>query len=364
MTNPSLDFDIAVVGAGIAGLTCAQQLQQAGYRVVILEKSRGVGGRLATRRLHETLADHGTCYLTPKGEAFRGLLEQLVTAGGVQSWTDTVHELSLAGTLSESSATDRYPRYVAPHGMTAIAKWLATALDIRLNHLVQSLALVNDHWQLTIQRTEPDRTKTTETLTVGAIVLTIPAPQATVLLQTLSAAVLPEAFLEQVQGVAFLPCLSVIAGYESERQQDWLSQYPDVRSLSFVKDGNLAWLGLDSSKRSLPSQSGLPQPVFVVQSTAAFAEQYLDAIDLQPAGYQLLKQASERLVPWLAKPDWLQVHRWRYAVPMLPRTELYLAAKTRAPLFCAGDWCGGMKAEQAFLSGLAVSEHLNHQLQN
>ncbi|HEY9882642.1 MAG TPA: FAD-dependent oxidoreductase, partial [Thermosynechococcaceae cyanobacterium] len=67
MTNPSLDFDIAVIGAGMAGLTCAQQLQQTGDRVVILEKSRGVGGRIATRRLHETLADHGTCYLTPKG---------------------------------------------------------------------------------------------------------------------------------------------------------------------------------------------------------------------------------------------------------------------------------------------------------
>ena len=43
MTNFSLDYDMAVIGAGMAGLTCAKQLQKAGDRVVILEKSRGVG---------------------------------------------------------------------------------------------------------------------------------------------------------------------------------------------------------------------------------------------------------------------------------------------------------------------------------
>ena len=362
MPTSSLDFDIAVIGAGMAGLTCARQLQQAGDRVVVLEKSRGVGGRIATRRLHETLADHGTCYLAPEGGAFRGLLDRLVTAGVVQSWTDTVHELNSAGVLSESPATDRYPRYVASTGMTAIAKFLATDLEIRLHHLVQSLALVDEHWQLTIQKTEPDFTKTIETLTVGAIVLAIPAPQAATLLQTVPSEVLPGAFLEQVQAVAFLPCLSVMAGYAPDRQHDWFSQYPDVRSLTFVKDGNLAWIGLDSSKRSLSSQDEWQQTVFVVQSAPAFAEQYLEAIDLQAAGYQLLKRSAERLAPWLSKPDWLQVHRWRYAFPKAPVTAPYLDAKTKAPLLCAGDWCGGRKAEQAFLSGLAVAEHLSQWL--
>lgn len=354
MTNASLDFDIAIIGAGIAGLTCARQLQQAGDRVVILEKSRGLGGRIATRRLHETLADHGACYLTPKGEAFRAWVEQLTEAGIMQSWTDTVHTLSPNGTLSESPAAERYPRYVAPAGMTAIAKALATDLDIRFSHLVQSLTLVdNAYWQLTTQKTNPDQTRSTESLTAKTLVVAIPAPQAAVLLQTLPSETLPETFLKQVQGVSFVPCLSVMAGYAPDRQQDWLSQYTDVRSLTFSKDGNLAWLGVDSSKRVAPSQ-----PVFVVQSTAAFAEQYLDAIDLQAAGYQLLKRSAEKLTPWLAKPDWLQVHRWRYAFAKTPLTEPYVAATTPAPLVCAGDWCGGMKAEDAFLSGLAVAKYI------
>ncbi len=44
-------FEIAVIGAGVAGLTCAQKLQQTGRRVVVFDKSQGLGGRLATRRL-------------------------------------------------------------------------------------------------------------------------------------------------------------------------------------------------------------------------------------------------------------------------------------------------------------------------
>ncbi len=357
MNYAATDFDVAVIGAGMSALTCARQLQHAGYRVVILEKSRGVGGRVATRRLHGTLADHGTCYLTPKGEAFRSLLLPMIATGVLTVWTDTVHELGADGTLH---AADANPRFIAPDGMTAIAKFLAHDLDIRLSHVVKTIAQGDDgHWQVTCQHTAPDQTMTTVTLSAGAIVVAIPAPQAVMLLQTLPVGVLPDAFLQQVQSVTFTPCLSVIAGYAVDRRQEWLSQYPNVCSVTFTKDGNLAWLGDDSSKRK-----DAPQPVFVVQSTAAFAEQYLDAISLQSAGYTLLKRAAERLqAAWLATPDWLQVHRWRYAFARSPLADPDLSAETAAPLVCAGDWCGGQKVEQAFLSGLAAAASIDRQLQ-
>lgn len=56
--------DIALIGAGIVALVCAQQLTQAGYSVVVVEKSRGLVRRLATRRLHRIWADHGACQLS------------------------------------------------------------------------------------------------------------------------------------------------------------------------------------------------------------------------------------------------------------------------------------------------------------
>jgi renalase len=69
-------IEVAVIGAGIAGLTCAQKLQQAGKSVVLIDKSRGLGGRLATRRLAGTHADHGVCYLQAKGDRFQHWIDE------------------------------------------------------------------------------------------------------------------------------------------------------------------------------------------------------------------------------------------------------------------------------------------------
>lgn len=109
--------DIVVIGAGMAGLVCAQQLSQAGYSVLVLDKSRGLGGRLATRRLHGTWADRGACYLKPKGELFRHFVEILRSRHILEVWTEEVYELTAGAPLSEPK--NRSPRYVAPAGMSA-----------------------------------------------------------------------------------------------------------------------------------------------------------------------------------------------------------------------------------------------------
>lgn len=127
--------DIAVIGAGIAGLVCAQQLSQAGYSVVVVEKSRGLGGRLATRRLHGTLADRGACYLKPKSELLKRFVEILRSRNILEIWTDEVYELTTGVPFSEPN--NRSPHYVAPGGMSAMLSGLAAADEInnQLRHL-------------------------------------------------------------------------------------------------------------------------------------------------------------------------------------------------------------------------------------
>src|SRR4028118_2371524 len=78
-------FDVAVIGAGMAGLSCAQRLRQAGYSVAVVEKSRGAGGRVATRRVQGPRAAHGGCYLAPQGGGGvggGGLWRELAARGG------------------------------------------------------------------------------------------------------------------------------------------------------------------------------------------------------------------------------------------------------------------------------------------
>jgi predicted NAD/FAD-dependent oxidoreductase len=113
-------FDVAVIGAGMAGLSCAQRLRQAGYSVAVVEKSRGAGGRVATRRVQGTRADHGARYLEPQGDAVQGLIEVLVDRHILKLWTDSVGEFRQGEMFSIPSSC-----YVAPAGMNAIGKYLA-----------------------------------------------------------------------------------------------------------------------------------------------------------------------------------------------------------------------------------------------
>jgi renalase len=343
MTTSALHFDVAIIGAGIAGLACASTLQQAGQRLVVLEKSRGVGGRVATRRLPTTRADHGTCYLSPKGDRFREFLDRLLTTDVIQVWTDTVHQVDRAGHLQES--VDRAPRYTAADGMNAIVKALAPGLEIRFSQRAIAVEPASSGWNLTVALSD----ETTMDLTANALVVAIPAPQALDLLRPLDKA----DFLHQLASVTFLPCLSVMAGYESDRLADWNHHYPNIKAISFTDHPALGYLGLDSSKRSNPDP-----PVFVIQSSAEFADRYLDTIDLQPAATELLHAAAQQFLPWLESPDWMQIHRWRYAFAKTPLPQPFLVAPTTAPLICAGDWCGGRKVEDGFLSGLAAAEYL------
>jgi predicted NAD/FAD-dependent oxidoreductase len=347
--------DIAIVGAGIAGLTCAQQLQQAGYRVAVLEKSRGVGGRLATRRLPNDRADHGTCYLSPKGELFRELIAHLLERDVVQVWTDTVHTLNGDRTLT-SSDPDHVPRYVAPDGMSAIAKYLATGLDIRLSQRVIGLEPTTERiWNLTIENTQPEAAAIS-TLRANAVLVAIPAPQAITLLEPLEKTIVSTELIQLLRSVEFDPCIAVMAGYPEDCLQAWQSKYPGVKAIA-VQHPDLGWIGLDSSKRRSASQ-----PIFVVQSTATFAHPFLDTADLSPVGQKLLQSAAELLLPWLATPEWMQVHRWRYSFATRPLSDRYWSAATPLPLVCAGDWCGGMRVESALLSGLEAAESLNQQM--
>jgi hypothetical protein len=175
------------------------------------------------------------------------------------------------------------------------------------------------------------------------------------LLEPLGESVLDAAFLDNLRSVEFYPSISAIAGYPPTSQP-----LPEWKALTFMDNADLAWIGLDSSKRPNPQQ-----PHFVVQSSANFAQRHLESQDLQPAGQLMLQRAAESLaLPWLNTPEWMQVHRWRYAFPSRPWHEAFLSAGSPSPLVCCGDWCGGNLVEGAMLSGLAAADEMNHQLRH
>ncbi|MBD3881961.1 FAD-dependent oxidoreductase [Phormidium tenue FACHB-886] len=348
-----MKLDVVVVGAGMAGLICAQQLQRSGYRVVVIEKSRGLGGRVATRRLAGTWADHGLRCLEVQGDLTSLLIQTLVQQGILHRWTETIHDWTTTG-LQVSPV--QHPRYAAAEGITAVAKALGAGLEIRRAQRVQAIAFQPDRsWKLTLETGAGSGAEVASL----AVVLAIPAPQALLLLQPI-ADWLPDDLLAALRSVQFAPCITSIAAYPIK----YAAKFQNLpwQAVQFPAGATLAWVGLEGSKRSIESsESTETSPTLVVQSSAAFAELHLDDTDLQPVGQHLLTQAAEALLPALAEAEELQVHRWRYAFVSQPWQNTSLQAAS-LPLVCCGDWCGGDRLESALNSGLAAAQQIALQL--
>ena len=156
--------EIVIVGAGIAGLTAARTLQDMGFDSVVLEKSKGIGGRCATRRLGEGVFDHGSQFFTVREAAFQELVDGWMLRGAVKQWT---RGFPVIGDITELAG---HPRYCGVDGMTSMAKVMAEGLDIRREHRVKRVSEARACWQIEVEGGIR--------LRAGVLVLTAPVPQA------------------------------------------------------------------------------------------------------------------------------------------------------------------------------------------
>ncbi|MEB3359573.1 MAG: FAD-dependent oxidoreductase [Synechococcales bacterium] len=349
-----ITVDIAVIGAGVTGLTCASELQKAGYAVTVLEKSRGLGGRVATRRIQDTCFDYGLPSLVAQGALTQQWIDQGRQQALLKPWPWPTYVRRDDGTLDRGSEARPVDQYIAPAGMTAIAKDLANGLDVRRQHRVGNLSPQAGHWQVQMV---PLGESAPDPISARAIALTVPAPQAADLLRPLTSSGLPVKLIQEIESVEFEPCLTAIAGYSFPEEP--AEPLPDPwGAIRFEPGAPLRWLGIDSSKRLDAGESSLA-PIVVYHSSPEFARQHLEAPDLDSVGRHLLDWAGAQLIPWLASPEWLQVHRWRYAFCCRPLNGRSLHTIQPLPLVCGGDWCGGHTIESAIQSGLAMAKRMN-----
>ena len=361
-----LVYDVAVVGAGLSGLVCAQQLQLKGYSVIVFDKSRGLGGRFATRRLHNTSkVDHGIPYLQVQGRESQQLIIKLCEANILHLWQGKIYHLDETENLTIANS----PFYIAPAGMRAIAKFLAQDLEILRESKVTKISPnVVSTWNLT-------RESDFNNITARALVIAIPAPQALSLIEDSnlgnlsqindkqaigsnteeennypldSNSRLPQLLIQDLAAVEFDPCITVMAGYNPQKQQD-----VDWQAIEISNHPDLRWIGLDSSKR----QTSYP-PIFVLHSAPNFAKTYLENPNLEKVGSKLLEIAAQMFIPWLNQPEWYQVHRWRYAFPRRSLGRANLITIQPLPLVFCGDWCLGNLVEGALTSGLEAASKL------
>ena len=358
-------WDVAIIGAGLTGLICAEQLRIAGLSVCVLDKSRGLGGRIATRRVDnqangQVRADHGLRYW-PQSATLQPLTDELIAAGVLQPWGVSAYELHKNDVLVpiESQAV-----YAAGAGMSAIAKHLAS-------HLIPEETLLSDHRAIELVpagdgwRIECEQQKV---VMAQRCAIAIPAPQAADLLEarpnnaegiTSLSDSLDRHALQKLRAVEYNPCLTVIAGYGNQTDMGKLD--PDGWMVTDIAGSSTDWVGLDSSKRDNASET-----VIVIHSKPAFAQRYAETGDLQPAASVLLRASARKFCGWIAQPNWFQIHRWRYAQVEKAHPGAFVAITPS--LIAGGDWCSPPSnpsessnlrhIEAAYLSGLAMAEAL------
>ena len=171
MENFQHKAEILIVGAGMAGLTAASDLQQAGHNVLVIDKGRGLGGRLASRRIGQATFDHGAQFITTRESRFTAVIEGMLKMGVVEEWY-----------RNSPDGSEGHPRWRGKPAMTAVPKYLARDLNVLLEKKVVSLHRDPEGWITTLDNGEK--------IFAGAVVLTPPVPQSLVLLDT-SEVVLP-----------------------------------------------------------------------------------------------------------------------------------------------------------------------------
>jgi predicted NAD/FAD-dependent oxidoreductase len=301
---------LAIIGAGMAGLAAADRLRAAGLDCTVFEKSRGLGGRMATRRIETMQFDHGAQYFTARGTGFKTRLSEWRTRGVAEEW--------LPG------------KWVGMPGMTAPAGCLADGLRVVRDCRVSGLDGGPGHWRL-LSDAAPGGVLEGETF--DGVILAIPAPQVVPL-----AASAGIRFTELAR-VRYAPCLTLMLAFDetTDLRDPWLT--PGVEPIASI-----------ARNRTKPGRAGALETL-VVHATPAWSRQHVD-----DPGETVAEALLGALRPHIgdALPLFRMVHRWLYALVEQTAGVPFLWNAGRQVGAC-GDWAGGPRVEAAFDSGEALA---------
>ena len=326
MINVTFNPSIAIIGAGLAGLSCARQLQKNGFKAQLFEKSRGPSGRMSTRNTDSWSADHGAQYFTARDPLFIKELDTWIKDGVAGAWYPRLKVFE-NGEWRESTSKEN--RYVGIPAMNSPGKNLAKNLNIAYGQTVDQIIHNDGKWTL-------------HSAEVGGIdgqfnwlVLAIPAPQAFAL------ANLIDQSIAEKNTVDMLGCWTVIAAFTSEQDIPF--------DAAFINGEIISWISRNYSK---PGREGME--TWTIHANPRWSQQWIE-LDKEKASKRILECAKGLGLNY--QNAQISVHRWRYASGSMgagPGFKVYEDIQ----LGLCGDWLHGGRVEGAWLSGYKLANKI------
>ncbi|MBS0234336.1 MAG: FAD-dependent oxidoreductase [Proteobacteria bacterium] len=309
---------VAIIGAGLAGLSCARTLRQGGLSVDVFEEAAIIGGRIATTCIGPDRFDHGAQYFSPQSDDFRNYIKGALDSGHAAQWTPRV----VAKGGRRALPNDAW--FVGRPGMSSVLRPFAENLRITVGQRVQSLEQRENGWHLWFG----DETSAGPFDAVG---VAVPAPEASGLVSGIPA------LTSALSRARMLPCWALMVRIDGKN-------FPD-QNVFFDVSEIVHWIARDNTK---PGRD--PHGETLVVHASPFWSQAAQQDDPQDIAEELWHGVSEALGLPPVRPSRMTAYLWRQGVVDQPlgRTHLYCS---ESKVGLAGDWCLGASAEHAFQSG-------------
>ena len=315
---------VGIIGAGFSGLNAARTLINHGLNVRLFEKSRGPGGRMASRRTEGSTFDHGAQYFTARDPRFEQYVRTWINQGLVEPWRGRIAQAQ-GGRIAPKP--DDTVRYVGVPRMSALTRYLSSGLDIRYQMRIARVKRSDGRWQLTGDQGE-------HAGRFDVLLVTTPPAQAKTLLKD------APHLAKQIEAASMLPCWAVMVAFEQALQLE----YDGI----FVHDADISWAARNTSKPGRERGES-----WVLHGSPAWSRANLEA-DAEAVARRLLSTFFDVTGLNPVDPCFLQAHRWRFALAE-QSLETGCLWDDDIMIGVCGDWCVNSRIEGAYLSGTAAA---------
>ncbi len=321
---------IAIVGAGVAGLACARNLAIQGHELTIFEKSRGPGGRCATRRIGDFVFDSGATSIAPRGLALENVLLHELPTDQLHKVQKPVWTMAFGRISSGDAGRGTMPRYTYVNGINTLGKLLAEGMNIRLESRIDAIAKSGDEYIVQGESFQ-------------VVVLNPPLPQSQILLTSLGDS-------RELNAVGYRPCLSVLLGFDQELPEQPFHALVDAEQVS-----PLIWLSIESQKS--PHRAPAGKTALVAQLGSQFSRDHYEDSEGELV-HESMVHIRRLFGNQLALPVVSQVMRWRFAQPETHWTFEEINQPGER-VVVIGDGIAGARIEFAYESGVKAADHIS-----